>query len=216
MKYSIVLLVLVSIIFSGCKKKLEKLNGNNVEYEVTEFELTETITFQVPNTIFTVPLNICWDIPLLTVPFKEKVATSNPNPYAHLVHDIIPTTIKMELIGVEGCDFAMLNEVQVYMVDKDVQDKADIIIYDPNNPSMAYNAKHMGTYNDSNGGTTVPNNIGNTMYLTPNPDIRLDEFIHDQDFQVYMDMTIDKTFVEDFATIKTTLGLSVKLINQNN
>ena len=110
----------------------------------------------------------------------------------------------------------MLNEVQVYMVDKDVQDKADIIIYDPNNPSMAYNAKHMGTYNDSNGGTTVPNNIGNTMYLTPNPDIRLDEFIHDQDFQVYMDMTIDKTFVEDFATIKTTLGLSVKLINQNN
>ena len=53
------------------------------------------------------------------------------------------------------------------------------------------------------------------MYLTPNPDIRLDEFIHDQDFQVYMDMTIDKTFVEDFATIKTTLGLSVKLINEN-
>ena len=215
MEYSIVLLVFVSIIFSGCKKKLEDLNGNNVEFEVTEFELEETITFNVPNTIFTVPLAICWDIPLTTVAFKEMVAASNPNPYAHLVHDIIPTTIKMELIGVSDCDFAMLDEVKAYMVDKDVQDKADIIIYDPNNPSMAYNAKHMGTYNDSNGGTTVPNNIGNTMYLTPNPDIRLDEFIHDQDFQVYMDMTIDKTFVEDFATIKTTLGLSVKLINEN-
>ena len=51
MKYSIVLLVFVSIIFNGCKKKLEKLNGNNVEFEVTEFELEETITFNVPNLI---------------------------------------------------------------------------------------------------------------------------------------------------------------------
>ena len=40
------------------------------------------------------------------------------------------------------------------------------------------------------------------------------EFIAGKSYPV--DMTIDKTFVEDFATIKTTLGLSVKLINQNN
>ena len=52
MKYPIVLLVLVSIIFSGCKKKLEKLNGNNVEYEVTEFELGENITLIIPNSEF--------------------------------------------------------------------------------------------------------------------------------------------------------------------
>jgi len=67
----------------------------------------------------------------------------------------------------------------------------------------------MGTY------LNVPDNIGNIMYLTPDPDIKLDEFIHDEDFKIYMDMELDKTFVEDIATIKTTLTLSVKLINQN-
>ena len=209
MKYSIVLIVFVSIIFSSCKKKLEDLNGNNIEYEVTEFELEETITFSVPNTIFTVPLAICWDIPIITIPFEGMIATSNPNPYAHLTHEIIPKSIKMELIGVSDCDFSMLRDVKVYMVDKDVQNTEDIVIYDPSTPGTAYNAKHMGTY------LNVPDNIGNIMYLTPDPDIKLDEFIHDEDFKIYMDMELDKTFVEDIATIKTTLTLSVKLINKD-
>ena len=209
MKYSIVLLVFVSIIFSSCKKKLEDLDGNNVEYEVTEFELEETITFSVPNTVFTVPLGICWDIPFITIPFKGMIPSSNPNPYAHLTYDIIPKSIKMELIGVSDCDFSMLRDVKVYMVDKEVQNTEDIVIYDPNSPGTPYNAKHMGTY------LNVPDNIGNILYLTPDPDIKLDEFIHDEDFKIYMDMELDKTFVEDIATIKTTLTLSVKLINQN-
>jgi len=214
MKILLVYLFAFAVVLGSCKK-LEEFEGNNVEFEKTEFEFTETMTFRIPNTVFTMPLSICWSIPLTTVDFNEMVPAENPNPYAHLVKHIIPKSIKMELVGVEACDLAMLDEVQVFMVDSSVTNMGDIIFFDPNNPTAEYNAKKMGEYfNADNGTNKIPDDIGNIMYLEPDQDIELDEFIHDQKFNVYMMATIDKTFVEDYATIKTTLDLDVTLINE--
>ena len=146
-KFIIYTVIAFSFTLSSCKKKLEDYHGNNVTYEVTEFSTTEQMTFQIPNTVFTFPLSVCWSIPFgQEVSFDEMVPAENPNPYADLVYDITPDTIKMELVGVEACDFSMMKTVEVYMVDKTVQSKNDIVYYDPQNPNAYYNAKKMGQY----------------------------------------------------------------------
>ena len=214
MKYSIVLLVLVSIIFSGCKKKLEKLNGNNVEYEVTEFELVETITLVIPNDQFNFqgvlncqPLEL-FGIPFGPINFESFVPTQNPNPYAHLVYDIRPKTVTMELTNITDCDFGMLENVEVFLTDSSVTDPSQFILQDPNNISAPHNAVKIGELMTVEDGSNIIN-------LVVNENAVLDQFIHNQSFNTYANMNLDKAFTEDAAIIKTSLLMSVKLINEN-
>ena len=214
MKYSIVLLVLVSIIFSGCKKKLEKLNGNNVEYEVTEFELVETITLVIPNDQFNFqgvlncqPLEL-FGIPFGPINFESFVPTQNPNPYAHLVYDIRPKTVTMELTNITDCDFGMLENVEVFLTDSSVTDPSQFILQDPNNISTPHNAVKIGELMTVEDGSNIIN-------LVVNENAVLDQFIHNQSFNTYANMNLDKAFTEDAAIIKTSLLMSVKLINEN-
>lgn len=213
---SVMILLGLAIVIAACKK-LEDYNGNKVPFEKTYLKQKETMTFAIPNDVF----STSWDIPCWSIPFGQEIAfealipAENPNPYAHLVYDIVPSTIKMELVGVESCDLSMLKTVEVFMVDKDVNAVGDIVFYDPNNPSAIYNAKKMGEYyNAANGTNEIPENIGYTMNLLPDVNIKLDEFIHDQDFKIYMKSVIDKVFVQDTAYIKTTLDLDVILLNE--
>ena len=218
MKYLIVLLVFVSIIFSSCKKKLEGLDGNNVAYEVTEFELEEKITLIIPNPDFSwIPtLFNCVDIPTTpilapdgVVNFESFVPTQNPNPYAHLVYDIRPKAITMELTNITDCDFGMLENVEVYLTDSSVTDPSQFILQDPNNISAPHNAVKIGE-------RTIPSDYSsNIILLDINPNAILDQFIHSQSFKTYANMNFDKAFTEDEAIIKTSLLLSVKLINEN-
>ena len=211
MKYSIVLLVFVSIIFSSCKKKLEDLNGNNVNYEVTEFELTENITLIIPNSEFSWIPNLinCMDISLIGgVNFESFVPTQNPNPYAHLVYDIRPKAIVMELTNITDCDFGMLENVEVFLTDSSVTDPSQFILQDPNNISAPHNAVKIGELMTVYDGSNI-------IELVVNPNAVLDQFIHNQSFKTYANMNLDKAFTEDEAIIKTSLLLSVKLINEN-
>jgi len=211
MKYSIVLLVLVSIIFSGCKKKLEKLNGNNVEYEVTQFELEENITLIIPNSEFSwIPdLINCMDISILGgVNFESFVPTQNPNPYAYLTYDIQPKSISMELTNITDCDFGMLENVEIYITDSSVTDASQFILQDPNNTSAPHNAVKIGELMNVSDGSNI-------IELDVNPDAVLDQFIHNNSFNTYANMNLDKAFTEEQAIIKTKLLLSVKLINEN-
>ena len=211
MKYSIVLLVLVSIIFSGCKKKLEKLNGNNVEYEVTQFELEENITLIIPNSEFSwIPdLINCMDISILGgVNFESFVPTQNPNPYAYLTYDIQPKSISMELTNITDCDFGMLENVEIYITDSSVTDASQFILQDPNNTSAPHNAVKIGELMSVSDGSNI-------IELDVNPDAVLDQFIHNNSFNTYANMNLDKAFTEEQAIIKTKLLLSVKLINEN-
>ena len=211
MKYPIVLLVLVSIIFSGCKKKLEKLNGNNVEYEVTQFELEENITLIIPNSEFSwiTDLINCMDISILGgVNFESFVPTQNPNPYAYLTYDIQPKSISMELTNITDCDFGMLENVEIYITDSSVTDASQFILQDPNNTSAPHNAVKIGELMSVSDGSNI-------IELDVNPDAVLDQFIHNNSFNTYANMNLDKAFTEEQAIIKTKLLLSVKLINEN-
>lgn len=217
MKYSIVLLVFVSIIFSSCKKKLEDLDGNNVEYEVTEFELEEKITLIIPNPDFSwIPtLFNCVDIPTTpilapdgVVNFESFVPTQNPNPYAHLVYDIRPKAITMELTNITDCDFGMLENVEVFLTDSSVTDASQFILQDPNNTSAPHNAVKIGELMNVSDGSNI-------IELDVNSDAVLDQFIHNNSFNTYANMNLDKAFTEEQAIIKTKLLLSVKLINEN-
>ena len=215
MKYSIVLLVFVSIIFSSCKKKLEDLNGNNVEFEITEFELEETITLIIPNDeldfqglLNCQPLEI-FGLPFGPIPAAKFVPTQNPNPYAHLTYDIRPKAISMELTNIPDCNFGMMQDLEVYLTDSSVTDPSQFILQDPNNISAPHNAVKIGE-------RTIPSDYSsNIILLDINPNAILDQFIHSQSFNTYANMNFDKAFTEDEAIIKTSLLLSVKLINEN-
>ncbi len=198
----------LTLLFSCAKE--DELNGNNVPYENTKFTLQERITLSIPNDILSAFsfVTACWNLPW-TVSYEQMVPAANPNPYAHLVENIKPKVIKMELLNVEGCDFSMLDAVDIYMVDKDVNNISDIMIYDPLNPTDPYNAKKIASMDN------IPDTVGSFLYPEIDNNIVLDEFIHDQDFQIYMDMVIDKSFTADEALIKTSLELDVSLINNN-
>lgn len=113
----------------------------------------------------------------------------------------------MELLNVEGCDFSMLDNVDIYIVDKEVVNITDIVVFDPLNPTASYNAKFLASVEN------IPDGVGSILYPNVMPDVTIDEFIHDDDFQIYMNMKIDKTFTSEVALIKATLDLDVTLIN---
>ena len=209
MKRITLLLFLIIVLFTTCKKE-QDLDGNNVAFETTSFILQERISLTIPNTILSGIsfITACWDIPFgAQISYEQLVPSSNPNPYAYLVKDIKPKVIKMELLNVEGCDFSMLDNVDIYIVDKDVVNITDMVIYDSSNPTSSYNAKFLASV------ANIPDGIGSVLYPTVDPDVTIDEFIHDTDFQIYMNMKIDKTFTSEVALIKATLDLDVTLIN---
>ena len=206
------ILLIASTLFIGSCTKEEDLDGNNVPFETTHFSLEERITLMIPNTVLSGIsfITACWDIPFGShINYEQMVPASNPNPNAHLVEEIKPKTIKMELMNVEGCDFSMLDNVDIYIVDKEVASIGDLVFYDPLLPEEPYNAKFIASIDN------ISNDVGSTLYPTVDPNVILDEFIHDNDFQIYMNMDIDKTFTAETAVIKATLDLDVKLKNAN-
>jgi len=211
MKYSVLLVVLVTVLFSSCKKKLEDYDGNNVEYEITEFEIEENITLIIPNSEFSWIPNLvnCMDISLIGgVNFESFVPTQNPNPYAYLTYDIRPVGITMELTNIPDCDFGMLENVEIYVTDSSVTDASQFILQDPNNTSAPHNAVKIGELMTVNDGSNI-------IELDVNEDAVLDQFIHNESFNTYANMNLDKAFTEEEAIIKTSLLMSVKLINDN-
>lgn len=207
-KLSILSLILI-VLFASCSKE-EDLDGNNIAFESTQFTLQERISLTIPNTVLSGIsfLTACWDIPFgAEISYEQLVPSSNPNPYAYLVKDIKPKVIKMELLNVEGCDFSMLDNVDIYIVDKEVVNITDIVVFDPLNPTASYNAKFLASVEN------IPDGVGSILYPNVMPDVTIDEFIHDDDFQIYMNMKIDKTFTSEVALIKATLDLDVTLIN---
>ena len=207
-KLSILSLILI-VLFASCTKE-EDLDGNNIAFESTQFTLQERISLTIPNTVLSGIsfLTACWDIPFgAEISYEQLVPSSNPNPYAYLVKDIKPKVIKMELLNVEGCDFSMLDNVDIYIVDKEVVNITDIVVFAPLNPTASYNAKFLASVEN------IPDGVGSILYPNVMPDVTIDEFIHDDDFQIYMNMKIDKTFTSEVALIKATLDLDVTLIN---
>lgn len=207
-KLSILSLILI-VLLASCTKE-EDLDGNNIAFESTQFTLQERISLTIPNTVLSGIsfITACWDIPFgAEISYEQLVPSSNPNPYAYLVKDIKPKVIKMELLNVEGCDFSMLDNVDIYIVDKEVVNITDIVVFDPLNPTASYNAKFLASVEN------IPEGVGSILYPNVMPDVTIDEFIHDDDFQIYMNMKIDKTFTSEVALIKATLDLDVTLIN---
>jgi hypothetical protein len=191
--------------------KLEELEGNNTEYEVTQFELEENVTLIIPNSEFSwIPdLINCMDISILGgVNFESFVPTQNPNPYAYLTYDIQPKSISMELTNITDCDFGMLENVEIYLTDSSVTDPSQFILQDPNNTSAPHNAVKIGELMNVSDGSNI-------IELDVNPNAVLDQFIHNNSFNTYANMNLDKAFTEEQAIIKTKLLLSVKLINEN-
>jgi len=210
MKKFLTLFLLATVLISSCVK-LEELDGNNVEYEVTQFELEENITLIIPNSEFSwIPdLVNCMDISIIGgVNFESFVPTQNPNPYAYLTYDIQPKSILMELTNITDCDFGMLENVEIYLTDSSVTDASQFILQDPNNSSAPHNAVKIGELMNVSDGSNI-------IELDVNPDAVLDQFIHNNSFNTYANMNLDKAFTEEQAIIKTKLLLSVKLINEN-
>ena len=210
MKQTVFLLLLISIFSISCKKDLSEYEGNNVPYEVTEFELQEEVTLVIPNSSFNFNgVGNCLDLGVFgPINYEAFVPTQNPNPYASLVYDIRATSIQMDLTNIPSCDFGMLQDVEVYLTDSSVTAFSQFILQDPNNPTAPHNAVKIGdlmTIADGN----------STIFLDVNPDAVLDQFIHNESFKTYTNMNFDKAFTESEAVIKTTMTLSVKLINEN-
>ncbi len=210
MRKVLILLPLLCVLLTSCVK-LEELEGNNTEYEVTQFELEENVTLIIPNSQFSwIPdLINCMDISILGgVNFESFVPTQNPNPYAYLTYDIQPKSISMELTNITDCDFGMLENVEIYVTDSSVTDPSQFILQDPNNTSAPHNAVKIGELMNVSDGSNI-------IELDVNPDAVLDQFIHNNSFNTYANMNLDKAFTEEQAIIKTRLLLSVKLINEN-
>lgn len=216
------------IIFGGCKKKLEDLEANNVPFQETYVTIDEVISMDIPNSAFNWGgLFNCTTIPFgMSTDYDAFISTQNPNPYAHLVDEIQAVEVKMELTNIPNCDFDMLESVDIYLVD--LVDTCGNVINDPNQlvlpedgviykgscnttvhePGPYYNAVKLGSFDNFYSG------IGDVIYLEVNPDARMDQFIHAQNFQTFAHMVFDKAFTEASANIKTTMALKARLINK--
>jgi hypothetical protein len=228
-KYIISGILLASVMISSCKKNVAELEANNIPFEETHFTITENITMNIPNTQFNWIPNFanCVSIPFGgSTNFNVFIPTQNPNPYAHIVDEITPTKVRMELTNITDCDFNMLKSVEIYLVS--LEDSCGVAITNENQlvfpednvtyinscgtPHAAkpyFNAVKIGdkVINDTPG-------LGNIIELNINSTARLDRFIHAEYFQTYAKLVFDKTFTRDFAVIKTTMSLDVRMINE--
>jgi hypothetical protein len=225
----------LSIISAGfalvsCSKDVAELNANNVPFNETHFTISEIITMNIPNTEFSWIPNFanCVSIPFgQTSDFNVFIPTQNPNPYAHIVDEITPVKVRMELTNITDCDFNMLKSVEIYLVSLidscgvAITNESQLVFPEdnitftsscsssPHAPKPYFNAVKVGDkmINDTPG-------IGNVIELDVNPNARLDKFIHAEYFQTYAKLVFDKSFTRDFAVIKSTMSLDVRLINE--
>jgi hypothetical protein len=225
------LLFIAATTLVSCKKDITELQGNSVPFNETRFVIDEIITLNIPNTQFSWIPNFanCVSIPFgATTDFNAFIPTQNPNPYAHIVDNIKPTKVIMELTNITDCDFNMLESVDIYLVS--LIDSCGVAITSesqmvypednvyftnscsssPHAPKLYYNAVRVGgkIINDTPG-------IGTSIELDLNENALLDKFIHAEFFQTYAKMVFDKSFTRDFAIIKSTMSLSVRLINED-
>ncbi len=203
---AILIFCVVGFLFSGCDKA--KLEGNSKEYEETNFELVESISLAIPNTIFTAGgLFSCVSLPF-NISYDAFIPTENPNPFAKLARNMIPLEVEMEMTQVEGnCGFAMLDFVEVYLCLEGIDDPNDFTFRDPNNPNADFNAVKVGQF------LNIPDGVGNKINLDVEPNAVLDKFIKAGDFLTYTKMAIDKGFTNDYAIIKTKLKIAAQLDN---
>lgn len=205
----IITISLTSILFfTGCDKA--KLEGNSKVYEETNFELIESISLAIPNTIFTAGgIGNCVSLLGIQIPYEAFIPTENPNPYANLARNLVPLEVEMEMTQVEGtCGFAMLEQVEVFLCLEGITDANDFTFRDPNNPNADYNAVKVGEF------LNIPDGIGNKINLDVEPNALLDKFIKAGNFLTYTKMSIDRGFTDDFAIIKTKLKIAAQLDNQ--
>ncbi|MEC9231716.1 MAG: hypothetical protein VX888_03385 [Bacteroidota bacterium] len=136
--FFIALLLFLSL---GCTK-IEKLEANNQEFVETIFQISESITYTIPNsaldftnvTLGGTTYNLtsfanCADLAVpailtlglgelaFTLDYDDFIPTENPNPLAGLLaHQIRPRSLNLELINITDCDFSMLERVTLYFV----------------------------------------------------------------------------------------------------
>jgi len=197
--FSFLLICTISILTNSCKK-LNDFEGNNQNFELTNFEFEEVITLEIDNNLLDfqgigncLPLQL-WPLPAFTIDYEAFIPTENPNPYTHLVYDVRPKSVKLELVNIPDCDFGMLDNVKVYLVKNSVTGSInDFIIQNPND---------------------IPDGIGHEMELSTNNNAVLDQFVYDGSFQTFMSLSFDKAFTSSTAIIKATLLMEVTLINE--
>jgi hypothetical protein len=212
--FSFLLLIGISTLINSCTK-LADFEGNNQDFELTNFEFQEILTLEIDNNLLDfqgvgncLPLQI-WPFPAFTINYEAFVPTENPNPYTHLVYNVRPKSVKLELVNISDCDFGMLESVKVYIVKDGVTGTVnDFIIQNPNDPSAEHNAVKIGEYQN------VPDGIGHMMDLSTNNNAVLDQFVYNGTFQTFMSLNFDKAFTSSQAIIKATLVMDVTLINE--
>lgn len=221
---SLSFLALLSISSCNKEKKLAKLDGNNKVYTNTPIELVETVYVKIPNTVIPFSLAGWGNCPSMSsislgvvdnIDYENYIETENPNPYAHLVRNIRPTVVQMEMTSTESCDFEMLDEtLEVIICNKTFTADSTFIYRDPNNETAYYNAVKLGSYTNQGSSSNVFDAGGSKLNLTLEEDVLLDQFIHAGTFNIYMNMKVDKAFTDDFAIIKTVMTLSAELDNE--
>lgn len=203
--------IVLAIPFLTTCKKLEDFEGNNQQFELTNFQFEEVITLEIDNNLLNFQgIGNCISLPFgLTINYEAFIPTENPNPYTHLVYNVKPKSIQLELVNIPDCDFSMLEDVKVYIVKNGTTGTInDFVLQDPSNPSATHNAVKIGQL------LNIPNGIGHTMDLDPNYNAVLDQFIYDGSFQTFMSLNFDKAFTASTAIIKATLVMDVTLINE--
>lgn len=213
---------LAFFITTSCNKdkKLAKLDGNSKVYTNTPLELEETIYIKVPNTVLPFSLagwGACQSLGIFgPINYQNIIETQNPNPYAHLVRNIRPISVLMELTSVESCDFSMLDDrLELVICNHNFTTDSTFKYRDPLNPSAYYNAVKLGYYSNQNGTNNAFDNSGSTrLELVLEEDVLLDQFIAQGLFNLHMKMKVDKAFTDDFAIIKTVMRLSAELDNK--
>ena len=202
--------VLSFISLNSCKK-LADFDGNNQQFELTNFEFEEVITLEIDNNLLNFQgIGNCISLPFgLTINYEAFIPTENPNPFTHLVYNVKAKSIRLELVNIPDCDFSMLEDVKVYLVKNGVTGTVnDFILQNPGNPALEHNAVKIGQY------LNIPNGIGHTLNLDPNYNAVLDQFIYEGSFQTFMSLNFDKAFTANSAIIKATLVMDVTLINE--
>ena len=109
--------LLQSLVLSSCKK-LHDYEGNNQQFELTKFQFEEIISLNIDNDLLDFQgIGNCTSLPFgITINYEAFIPTENPNPHTHLVYNVKPKSIRLELVNNPDCDFSMLEDVKVYLV----------------------------------------------------------------------------------------------------
>ena len=129
--------LLQSLFLSSCRK-LDDYEGNNQQFELTKFQFEEIISLNIDNDLLDFQgIGNCTSLPFgITINYEAFIPTENPNPHTHLVYNVKPKSIQLELVNIPDCDFSMLEDVKVYLVNNGTSGTInDFILQDPANPS---------------------------------------------------------------------------------